>query len=216
MKKGAIFDMDGLLLDTEKIYQDGWVKLAPRFTEHPNAEVPEACSGSAGDRVLKILESYYPGVDGKAYLEGVIAYYTAHVEDDMRLKPGVVELLTYFQSAGVKLAVASSTFLSQIYRNLEIAGIASYFGEIVSSLDVANNKPAPDVFLKAASGLALQPEDCYVFEDAINGVKAGLCAGCSTVMIPDSQQPLPQFYEECAGIFPSLNEALAEIKSGRL
>lgn len=216
MKKGAIFDMDGLLLDTEKIYQDGWTKLAPMFTAHPNAEVPKACSGSAGNQVVRILESYYPGVDGKAYLEGVIAYYTAHVEQDLQLKTGVVELLTYFKGAGVKMAVASSTFLSQIHRNLEIAGIASYFDEVVSSLDVAHNKPAPDVFLEAASRLALNPEDCYVFEDAVNGVKTGLRAGCSTVMIPDSQQPLPQFYEVCAGIYPSLLDALTSIKAGSI
>lgn len=213
MKKAAIFDMDGLLLDTEKIYQDGWRKLAPLFVEHPHPDVPKACCGSAGEQVIQILREYYPGVDGYAYLQSVIHYYAKHVEKEISLKPGVKDLLEYFKEQGVKMAVASSTFPQQIHRNLTITGIISYFNVIVSSLEVEHNKPYPDVFLKAADKLGYQPSDCYVFEDAVNGVKAGLAAGCSTIMIPESQDPISDFYQSCTGIYDNLEEALIAIKN---
>lgn len=216
MKKGAIFDMDGLLLDTEKVYQEGWEKLALNYVDKPNPEVPKACCGSAGEQVVKILQEYYPGVNGYAYLQDVTHYYARHVESDLCVKPGVIEILEYCKLNNVKMAVASSTYLDQIHRNLKIAGIISYFDVIVSSLDVEHSKPAPDVFLEAARRLEIAPCDCYVFEDAINGVKAGLKAGCATVMIPESQKPEHVFYDSCAGIYMSLKEALDAIKQGVL
>lgn len=213
--KGAIFDMDGLLLDTERIYQDGWRTLASEFVEEPNPVVPAACSGSAGDEIIQLLESYYPKVDAKRYLESVVEYYTRHVTEDLVMKPGVLELLEYFKSINFKMAVASSTFHSQIIKNLKTAGILSYFDIVISGLDVSNNKPAPDIFLEAARKLELAPEECYVFEDSVNGVKAGLCAGCKTIMIPDMQEPLESFYKSCTGIYSSLTEALEALTKKR-
>ncbi len=206
--QGAIFDMDGLLLDTERIYQEGWNECAKNYVDQVNIEVGRACAGSSGEQIQKVIQKYYPGIDGKALNKDVIQYYQEHVLDDLQLKKGVVEILKYFKSKGIKMAVASSSLESIICSNLEKVGILSYFDSIVSAQHVKRSKPNPDIFLKAAENLNLQVEVCYVFEDAINGVKAGLNAGCKTIMIPDTQVPIDEFYQRCYGIFPSLIEAM--------
>ncbi len=206
--QGAIFDMDGLLLDTERIYQEAWDECAKNYVDQVNIEVGRACAGSSGEQIQKVIQKYYPGIDGKALNKDVIQYYQEHVLDDLQLKKGVVEILKYFKSKGIKMAVASSSLEFIICSNLEKVGILSYFDSIVSAQHVKRSKPNPDIFLKAAENLNLQAEACYVFEDAINGVKAGLNAGCKTIMIPDTQVPIDEFYQRCYGIFPSLIEAM--------
>ncbi len=206
--QGAIFDMDGLLLDTERIYQEAWNECAKNYVDQVNIEVGRACAGSSGEQIQKVIQKYYPGIDGKALNNDVIQYYQEHVLDDLQLKKGVVEILKYFKFKGIKMAVASSSLEFIIRSNLEKVGILSYFDSIVSAQHVKRSKPNPDIFLKAAENLNLQAEACYVFEDAINGVKAGLNAGCKTIMIPDTQVPIDEFYQRCYGIFPSLIEAM--------
>ncbi len=214
--QGAIFDMDGLLLDTERIYQDGWNQCAKNYVDQVNPEVALACAGSSGEQIQKILEKYYPGIDGKALNKDVIQYYQEQVSKDLQLKKGVVEILDYFKSKGIKMAVASSSLQTIIQSNLEKVGILDYFDSIVSGQDVKRNKPYPDIFLKAAGHLNLQAEACYVFEDSINGVCAGLNAGCKTIMIPDSQFPEKEFFEACYGIFPSLIQAMEQIQKDQM
>ena len=94
-----------------------------------------------------------------------------------------------------------------VEHNLELAGIAQYFDVVVSGQEVVYGKPEPDIFLLAAERLGLSPMDCYVFEDGINGVKAGLAAGCTTIMIPDLTPPTEELKHACAGIYSSLLEA---------
>ena len=88
-----------------------------------------------------------------------------------------------------------------------------YFDEIVSAQEVEHGKPAPDIFLEAAHRLCVDPKHCFVFEDAINGVHAGLSAGCKTIMIPDMLKPEKEFYQTTYGIFDNLHVALNQIKS---
>lgn len=215
MKKGAIFDMDGTLLDTEKIYQQGWSCLASQFVDVPNEEVPIAVSGSGGQQVLDILQKYYPGVDGKSYLQAVLDYYVQHTQE-VECKEGVIEILEYFKKKDVKLAVASSTFHEQIVKNLENAGIASYFDSVVSCLDVGKAKPEPDVFLEASRQLGLKPEECYVFEDAKNGIIAAHRANCLPIMVIDSKQPDEEVKGICHHIYDSMNEALEDIQADKI
>lgn len=210
--QGAIFDMDGLLLDTERIYQDGWNECAKNYVDQVDPEVALACAGSSGEQILRILEKYYPGIDGKALNKDVIQYYQKRVLKDLRLKKGVIEILKYFKSKGIKMAVASSSLQEIISSNLEKVEILDYFDVIVSGQQLKRNKPYPDIFLEAANQLNLQAENCYVFEDSINGVRAGLEAGCKTVMVPDSQFPKKEFFEKCYGIFPSLIQAMEQIQ----
>ena len=111
------------------------------------------------------------------------------------------------------MAVASGSPCSLIERNLQLVDIATYFSVIVSTQEVEHGKPAPDVFLEAAHRLQVEPKYCLVFEDAINGVKAGLRGGFPTIMIPDLVQPDPEWKTSLYGVFDTLGQAMVKIKS---
>ena len=130
--------------------------------------------------------------------------------------PGLHEIIAYFHKNGLKLAVASSSDKDIIRNNLSKSDVLQYFDVLVSGQEVEHGKPAPDIFLLAARELGLDPADCYVFEDGINGVEAGLAAGCATIMIPDLLQPTERCREHCAGIFDSLTAAMDAIERGNL
>jgi HAD superfamily hydrolase (TIGR01509 family) len=131
-------------------------------------------------------------------------------------KSGMREILTFFREKGVKLALASSTGKKRILENLRSAGVQDDFDAVVSGQEVAKGKPKPDIFLLAAERIGCTPSDCYVFEDGINGVQAGIAAGCATVMIPDLIEPPKSLRPQCAAICGSLQEAMRLIEKGEL
>ena len=216
MKQGAIFDMDGLLFDSERLYREGWVEMAKKFGVQPDPAFATAVCGTSGARMLEIIHTYYPTVDEQAFMEGCVAWVNEMLRKQVPEKPGVHEILDFLRAHGCKTAVASSSARSMILNNLRLTGLEDCFDAVVSGQDVTNSKPAPDIFLLAAKQLGCAPTDCYVFEDGINGVRAGLAAGCATVMIPDLTPPEEEFHSLCAGIFPSLHEARSAIQEGRL
>lgn len=212
MKKGAIFDMDGLLFDTERVYRSIWSSPAPDYIEQVNPEVAEAVCGTSGAHLEQILRDYYPGVDAKAYIQYVLDTVEGLLKQEVPKKSGCEEILSWLKQHGFRIAVASSSRRSQIESNLRIAGVYEYFDEIVSGMELEHGKPAPDIFLLAARQLGLDPKDCYVFEDGYNGARAGAAAGCYTIMIPDLSEPTDEMRAICGGIYPSLKEALKAIQ----
>lgn len=190
MKRGAIFDMDGLLLDTERLYQESWVEMARAFGQTPDPAFPAAVSGTSGEGMREVIRRYYPAVDPYAFQAGCIARVDGILDEQgPPVKPGAGELLEYLTTRGVKLAVASSSGRERILSNLRAARLDRFFDAVVSGQQVERGKPEPDIFLFAAREIGRPPEDCYVFEDSVNGVRAGMAAGCLTVMIPDLVPP---------------------------
>lgn len=190
MKRGAIFDMDGLLLDTERLYQESWVEMARTFGQTADPAFPAAVSGTSGEGMREVIRRYYPAVDPYAFQAGCIARVDGILDEQgPPVKPGAGELLEYLGARGVKLAVASSTGRERILSNLRAARLDRFFDAVVSGQQVERGKPEPDIFLFAAREIGCPPEDCYVFEDSVNGVRAGMAAGCVTVMVPDLAAP---------------------------
>lgn len=213
--RGAIFDMDGLLLDTERLYQESWVEMAKQFGQTPDPLFPSAVSGTSGEGMRESIRAYYPGVDPYAFQEGCIARVDAILDTQgPPVKPGAGELLAFLQARGVKLAAASSSSRERILKNFRYTGMDRFFDAIVSGQEVARGKPEPDIFLLAAEKIGCLPEDCYVFEDSVNGIRAGIAAGCVTVMVPDLVQP-PEGLA-ASRVCASLNEARALIEQGML
>ena len=124
--------------------------------------------------------------------------------------------MSFFRERGVKLAVASSSARAMVEDNLRRAEILDCFDAVVSGQEVTRGKPAPDIFLLAAERIGCAPEDCYVFEDGVNGARAGVAAGCAAVMIPDLMEPTEDLRAGCAGIYPSLLAARDAIARGEL
>ena len=209
--KGGIFDMDGLLFDTEAIFQSVWQEKARELGRTLDEDFTRRICGSSGPVTQAVVTDYYGVEDPAAFIRDVNECVRRIEETYLPMKKGCVEILTGLREAGFKLAVASASRQPMIERNLAFNGIAKYFDEVVSSSQVERGKPEPDVFLYAAERLSLPPEECYVFEDSMNGIRAAHAAKMRPVMIPDLVQPTEEIRALCWGIFPDLSEALSAI-----
>ena len=213
MLKGAIFDMDGLMFDTEQIWQKNWNLIADEMGIKLADEFKYAICGTSGRLMDEVCEKYYGVADGSV----VSSKVKQRVHDDLieftPEKPGIHEILDFFEANGVKMAVASSSAEEVIRRNLKNTNTEKYISAVVSGIGMPNGKPAPDIFLKAAAMLELDPKECYVFEDAFNGVTAGYRAGCRTIMIPDMSQPTDEIRAMATGgVYESLLAAIEGLK----
>lgn len=212
----VIFDMDGLLFDTERIYRESWEALAPVFGQIPNPKVPEAVCGVSGSLLKKIILDYYPAIDADAYIDACTQRVRDVLSHHVPMKPGVRQMLDYLKKNHVKTAIASSSPRAIIIRNLSLTGLTDDFDAIVSGEEVRHGKPAPDIFLAAAAMLNAAPADCLVFEDGLHGIEAASAAGCLPVMIPDLTPPTDAIRPLCTAIYPDLNAAANAMQSGEL
>lgn len=216
MKKGAIFDMDGLLFNTELVFNTSWHEVANSHGLSIHEEMLDELRGTNGMIMNTIINSYIPNADAEKLVQEVFAFAKKALEQSVPMKEGVIEILPYFKDNNVKLALASSAPLDLILNNLKKSNTDIYFDVIVSGQQVINGKPEPDIFISAADKLMLNPSDCYVFEDGFHGVEAAVRAGCSTIMVPDLLVPTKKQYEVCCGIYTSLRDVLAAIKEGQI
>ena len=216
MIRGAIFDMDGLLLDSECIWQKGWYEIAGEMgISLPDTFTSEVC-GTSGPQMETVIRRSYRVDDPRPIMASCQERVYRYEEEGVPLKPGAEEILSGMKSSGLLLAVGSSSPIEMIRKNLEKAGILTYFDVLTSGREAAHPKPAPDIFLLAAKKLGLSPEECYVFEDSPSGVEAGCRAGCVTVMIPDMVKPTDEVRARCSGIYPSLSDAWRAINDNKL
>lgn len=215
VKRGAIFDMDGLLFNTERLFQEIWANSAMDFDEEPNYALARAVCGTSGEHLLEIVRSYYPQADASGFVEKVLRQVEKRLASSKpEFMPGALDMIEYLSDQGLKLAIASGSPRHFIEMNLRRSGIDSYFSAIVSGFEVPHEKPSPDVFLTAAERMGLPACECYVFEDGINGVLAGMAAGCITVMVPDVAAPPKDL--AASKICSSLLEAKELIEAGCL
>ncbi|MBQ8053584.1 MAG: HAD family phosphatase [Lachnospiraceae bacterium] len=212
MLSGAIFDMDGLMFDTERVYRDTWVRLADLYGVPHNPEFPKAVCGTSGSHMVEVIHSYYPQVDAQRFCDDCLRLVDESLQEEVPVKKGLYEILEGMKRRGVKMAVASSSLPDLIRRNLSNAGVYDYFDAVISGTEVAHGKPAPDIFLLAAERIGLPASQCYVFEDGRNGIYAGVAAGCRTIMIPDLTEPDEEIRRICYGIYEDLDAAFRALE----
>ncbi len=216
MLKGAIFDHDGLMFDTEKVWQANWKLVADEMGITLPEEFKKEICGSSGQHMLDVIQKYYHVEDGTSIRnrvrQGVFDDEAKHID----MKEGLLDILEMFKRHGVKMAVASSSQKEMIVRNLKNANVEDYFEVVVSGQEVEHGKPSPDIFLLAAERLGLDAKDCYVFEDAYNGVQAGVASSAKTIMIPDLVQPNEEIRSMVADVCTTLKEAADKIESNVL
>ncbi|MGX8703971.1 MAG: HAD family hydrolase [bacterium] len=217
MMKGAIFDVDGTMFDTERLYRDAWMDLAPKYGFRAHPDYPEAVRGSSGERAREVALAYYPGIDVDDFFDSCRAKVYASLYKEVPLKPGIREILDYFSGHGFRLAIASAGRYSKIMYCLKATGFERYFETVVAGRDVRESKPAPEVFLLAAKRLGLSPKDCYVLEDCRNGVIGASAAGCATIMVPDvGEDPVEEVRRLCVGVYPDLLAVKAALEAGEI
>lgn len=200
--------MDGVLFDTERMYQQTWRELAEERGIKLGDGFTKAISGTSGSGMARVLEEWYQVKDGAEIARECMERMEKKLSIHVPVKEGVREILGFFQERGVLLAVASSSSVEQIEANLRGSGIREYFTAVTSGSEVERGKPAPDIFLRAAEKIGCRPEECFVFEDSVNGVRAGIRAGCATIMVPDLIEAPPEIRPGCLAVCSSLSEAL--------
>lgn len=217
MFEAVIFDMDGLMFDTEPIWASCWPKTAVEFGVECKEGLADAMRGTNGAEAVSIIREWYGDkVDSQAFVGRF--YEIAHeaLAHGAEKKPGLDRLLEYLKAEGIPMGVASSSSREMIKANLTRGGILPYFDSIVSGIEVEHAKPYPDVFLKAADELGASPQKSLVLEDSYNGVRAGSAGGFCTVMVPDLSEPTDEMVRLAKAIVPSLNDVADMLVSGEL
>ena len=206
---GLLFDMDGLVLDSETLYTRFW-REAAHFYGYPMTEEQSLGMRSLGrPQGQPYLESLFgPGVDYTVLrskrIELMDAYVDAH---GIAPKPGIYELMDYLNENNIPAAITSSSPMENICRHLEKADLLHRFRKLCSGHEVPNGKPAPDIYLLGAKSLGLDPKNCLALEDSPTGIRAAHAAGCLSVMIPDLDQP----GEETQALLFAKADSLADI-----
>lgn len=205
MKHPVIFDMDGVLLDTERLIWRCWGETEPEFGITGTQKVLEGMFGTDQANFCRQMKKHY-GEDFpyEAFHEAYRGRFFHIVDTEgMPVKTGVRELLDYLKGEGVKIGVASSTRREAVERELSSAGLLSYFDDITGGRDIAKGKPAPDIYLLACRRLGVEPENSIGIEDSYNGIRSVHAAGMVPIMVPDQLPPTAEM-REMARIFPDL------------
>ena len=211
MIKGAVFDMDGLMTDTEKLYLRYWKEAAADFGYDMQNEHVYAIRSLARKYSIPKLKSFFgedfPTEEVRARRTELI---NAHIEKyGIDVKKGLFELLDYLSSKGIKLAVATATPRERALHCLEKIDALRYFDAVICGDMIESGKPDPDIYLTAARELGLPPEQCAAFEDSPNGIKAAHSAGCHAIMIPDMTQPDEEIIPLLSAVYDDLEQAIA-------
>ena len=218
MIDGVIFDMDGTMFDTERMWATFWEPALAALGLPYREGLAEAARGTAGVTTRNVVRQFYgPDCDAEAIVDSLHrvadeVFFSAPVPK----KPGLDALLAWLKARHIPMAVASSSREAMIRHNLDVWGLTQDFTAIVSGQHVAHSKPDPEIFLLTAQKLGVEPARCLVLEDSYNGVRAGAAGSFVTVMVPDlvpADAEMKRLYTmECA----SLEEVLEKLKAGEI
>lgn len=212
--RGVLFDMDGLVVDTEKLYSRFWMAACHFYG------FPMTYDQSLGMRSInshlgqKQLEFYFgPGIDYKTIRAKRIELMDAYIaENGVELKPGIRQLLDYLHEEKILCAITSSSPIDRIRSYLSFHGLDTQFHALCSGHDVPNGKPAPDIYLHGAASLGLSPRECLALEDSPAGIESAYRAGCFPVIIPDLDQPDEKTLSRCYGKADSLADIISMLQ----
>lgn len=206
----VVFDMDGVLFDTERLCEQSWVVMAKEEGLPNMEEIFPRCIGlNANDSRRIVMEAYGEDFNYEGFRAKASDWFWNYIEENgLPVKPGVRELLAWLQQRNWRVGLASSTRRSSVMKCLERAGIQSFFSVVVTGDMVEHSKPRPDIYLMACSKLGAEPEQAYAIEDSPNGIRSAYAAGMSPLMVPDMIAPDEEMEKLSTGIFRDLGEVL--------
>jgi len=210
----VLLDMDGTLLDTEKVYFNSLVAAlnASGYTDDAVA-LGHAMVGLPGPACEAMLLDRYGETFPLAEINrAFLVNRDKFMEAGLPLKPGTLELLDGLAAAECPMAIVTSSSRRSAERHLSLAGIRSRFDTILTLDDVTRGKPSPDLYLLAARRLGFAPQACIAVEDSNHGVAASHAAGAITIMVPDMAPPTDETRAKCAAVLPDLNAVLAMLR----
>lgn len=189
--KGAIFDMDGLLLDTEKIYTRFWCEAGQQCGYPFKLEHALSLRSLSKEFAIQKLKGYFgQDFDYQAVHDLRVVLMDKFIkENGVNAKKGANELLTYLKQNNYKIALATSSPLQRATEYLSLVGLYDFFDAFACRPMVKLGKPAPDIYLLACQKLGLNPQECIALEDSPTGIKSAYSAGCKVINIPDMDTP---------------------------
>jgi HAD superfamily hydrolase (TIGR01509 family) len=206
--EAALFDMDGLLLDTEALYIRAMQFAAGRLDREMPLSLCHAMVGVPGNECNLMIQEHYGEGFSLAEFRGHFSVHLRELmEERIPVKPGAVELLAFLEARGVRRAVATSAGRKTAEHHLGRAGLLDRFQAIATRDDVARAKPAPDVYLEAARRLGVAPARCVAFEDSNVGLTAAHAAGTMAFFVPDILAPHPEVRGKAVRVLDDLHEA---------
>lgn len=212
--KAVIFDMDGVIFDSERACMETWVVLAKEYGLENIEESFLACTGTTNARTKEIMIERY-GADFPYDEYAAKASKMFHEKNDfgkLPMKEGVVLLLDYLKENNIKIALASSTRKQTVEKELTWAKIIRYFDVIIGGDMLRASKPAPDIYLKACEELNLLPKECFAIEDSFNGIRSAYNGGLRPIMVPDLLSPDEEMESLAEIILPSLTGVVDYLK----
>ena len=209
--RGVLFDMDGVVIDSERLYTRFWMAAAEDLGFPMTLEQALQLRSLGKVPAQAKLDSFF-GVGQADYdavrnrrIELMEAWIAEHGVDE---KPGIRELLAFLSERGVPAAITSSSSVPLIRRHLGKLGLLEGFTALCSGKDVPKGKPAPDIYLHGAAVLGLKPEECLAIEDSPAGIESAFRAGCLPIIVPDQDQPSADTLEKCFAKADSLHDII--------
>ncbi len=208
--KAVVFDMDGVIFDSERAVMQCWKEVASRHNIPDIEKAILACTGTTMVRTREIMLNLY-GADfpyDEYARESSAIFHSRYDGGRLPMKPGVKELLTFLKKHDKKIALASSTRHQVVTDELRDADIIEYFDRIICGDMVSRSKPAPDIFLKACEALNISPSDSYAIEDSYNGIRAAHAGGLHPIMVPDLLPADEEMQSLAEIVLPSLTSVM--------
>ncbi len=215
--KGAIFDMDGLMIDTEKLYLRFWKQAAADFGYNMEDRHVFAIRSLARKYSIPMLKDFF-GEDfpTEEVRQRRTELINSHIKKHgIETKQGLFKLLDHLKKNNIKLAVATATQRERTLLYLNMINAERYFDAIICGDMIENGKPDPDIYLTAAAQLGLAPHECAAFEDSPNGIKSAFSANCHAIMIPDMTPPEADLLPMLSGVYDTLDKSI-DFFEGRL
>lgn len=210
--QAVIFDMDGTLIDTERVSQAAWRRAAQDFRIEIPERILHAFVGCSIPNAMNMIDDEF---GDPAFTERLFnrrhEIFDATWEDELELKPGAAEAVAAVRERGLAVALATSSVRDRAITSMERLGLMELFDAAVFDEDIEHHKPAPDVYLVAADHLGVEPTRCVAVEDSFNGVRSGAAAGMRTIMVPDYNEPTPEIRALCAEVLTTLHELPAAL-----
>ena len=214
MKKAVIFDMDGLMIDSERVTYNEYVKKLAQLGHHDfTEELYRNCLGKNKPGICQVFIDHY-GQDFPMteVWDDVHVWIDESLRQYVPKKKGLVELLEYLKANNYKTIVATSSGRARVDEILKNADLTKYFDDTICGDEVTHGKPHPEIFLTACQKLGVAPEDALVLEDSEAGILAAYDGHIDVICVPDMKYPEPQFVEKVTKIVDSLYQVIDYLK----
>jgi HAD superfamily hydrolase (TIGR01509 family) len=214
--KAVVFDMDGLLVDTEAVVYRAMQRAAAGIDgEMPFATFQRMVGLQHAASDLILVEHFGEGFDLDVWSAVVSEHFQAELAAGIALKAGVAEILDYLDAAALPRAIATSSSLAAVRQSLGPHSLVDRFHALITRDVQTRGKPHPEPFLKAAEALGVAPADCLALEDSHNGVRSASGAGMMTIMVPDMLDPTEEMEGLCVRIARDLHEVRGLLEAQR-